>query len=111
MSNNLNFLEKWFIRKCRWAWENYSRIQATEDLKGSPMNPAMDRKLGSNKCVRFAIFPANGGFVIEHHSNGNDYITNNKVSSSGGTVLTIVGDSSKLGETIEHIITLEALKH
>ena len=92
----------WFKRKfAQWtreAWENSrdkDRTYATDSVVSQGIN--------GKTSVRFTIYPASGGFVIEHYKQ-------DRFKDGDGPTLTIVNNGDELGKAVEHILTMEALK-
>lgn len=92
----------WFKRKfAQWsreAWE--SRANTGSGSVGA--YPSQD-SVSAKSSVRFTVYPASGGYVIQHHKQDNH-------KDSDGPTLTIVSHGEELGKAVEHIITLEALR-
>lgn len=90
----MGWFKKKFAEWAREAWENSrgENIVARESDAPSPKT-----------SVRFAIYPASGGWIIEHNKL-------DRFKDSQGPTLTIITDFDDLGKTVEHIITLEALR-
>lgn len=88
----------WFKRKfaqwCREAWEDGRNTIALVRETDTP---------SPKTCVRFAIYPASGGWIIEHSKN-------DRYKDNDGPTLTIITDFDELGKTVEHIITMESLR-
>jgi len=88
----------WFKRKfaewSREAWENSRGGNAVVRESDTP---------SPKTSVRFAIYPASGGWIIEHNKL-------DRFKDGEGPTLTIITDFDDLGKTVEHIITLEALR-
>jgi hypothetical protein len=53
--------------------------------------------------IRFTVYPASGGHVIEHMKYDRD-------RDSEGPSLTIVNRGEEIGKAVDHIITLESLR-
>ena len=93
----------WFKRKfAQWtrdAWEN-SRDEDKSYVVDSvrPYNG-----IDASKSIRFTIYPASGGYVIEHYKN-------ERMRESDGPTLTIVNNGDSIGQAIEHAIAIESLK-
>lgn len=107
----MKWFNKWFAKKCRQAWEEANQPQETEvDLISSVK---MRRGLGvptvtaSNELhsrgVTFTLYKANGGHVVELRDY--DPQTDRHVTS-----LHLVPTDKDMGESLNHIITYEALK-
>jgi hypothetical protein len=93
----------WFKRKfaqwCREAWENSRH----EDRTYAVVDSVQSRSIDANKSIRFTIYPASGGYVIEHYKN-------ERMRESDGPTLTIVNNGDSIGQAIEHVIAVESLK-
>jgi hypothetical protein len=89
----------WFKRKfAQWsreAWEN-GRDEMVDTVVAR-------NSINSKSSVRFTVYPASGGFVIEHYKQ-------DRYKEHDGPDLTIVNHGEDLGKAVEHIITLEALR-
>jgi len=59
--------------------------------------------IDAKSSISFAIYPANGGYVVEHS-------LRRRHADSDGTTLTLVNREEDLGTAIAHIITLESVK-
>lgn len=90
----MGWFKKKFTEWAREAWEN-SRGENVLVREADTPSPKMS--------VRFSIYPASGGWIIEH--NKLDRFKDNE-----GPTLTIITDFDDLGKAVEHIITLEALR-
>ena len=90
----------WFRRKfAEWsqrAWEDARDHPMPETIVGA-------NSLNSTTSMRFTVYPASGGYVIEHYKQ-------DRYKDGDGPQLTIVNNGDSLGTAVEHIITLEALK-
>ena len=92
----------WFKRKfAQWsreAWENSrsDETYATDTIRAHD-------GISGKSSVRFTIYPASGGFVIEHYKQ-------DRYKENDGPTLTIVNNSDSIGTAVEHILTMEALK-
>ena len=93
----------WFKRKfAQWtreAWENSRNEDKTYAVDSVRPYNGID----ASKSIRFTIYPASGGYVIEHYKN-------ERMRESDGPTLTIVNNGDSIGEAIEHAIAIEALK-
>jgi hypothetical protein len=93
----------WFKRKfaqwCREAWEN----SRDEDRTYAVVDAVQSRSIDANKSIRFTLYPASGGYVIEHYKN-------DRMRDSDGPTLTIVNNGDSIGQAIEHVIAIESLK-
>ena len=92
----------WFKRKfaqwCREAWENAqtAEVYATDSVR-------VQEGVNGKTSVRFTIYPASGGFVIEHYKQ-------DRFKDGDGPSLTIVNSSEDIGKAVEHILAIEALR-
>jgi hypothetical protein len=93
----------WFKRKfAQWtreAWENSrdeDKTYAVDSVR--PYNG-----IDASKSIRFTIYPASGGYVIEHYKS-------ERMRESDGPMLTIVNNGDSIGQAIEHAIAIESLK-
>ena len=93
----------WFKRKfAQWtreAWEN----ARDEDKTYAVDSVRSHDSINSKTSVRFTVYPASGGFIIEHYKQ-------DRYHEHDGPTLTIVTSSEDIGQTVEHILAIEALK-
>jgi len=91
----------WFKRKfAKWVRE------AWDDARTETVD--LDRVVGHDSIngkssVRFTVYPASGGFVIESYKQ-------DRYKENDGPTLTIVNHGDDLGKAVEHIIAIEALR-
>lgn len=84
-----------------WLRRLFSRKKDNRDINDVI---SLDSSGFSTKTsIRFTIYPADGGYVIEHYKY-------NRYQDSEGTVLTIVNHGDSIGTAVEHIISIEALR-
>lgn len=91
----------WFRKKFN-SWVR----QAWEDARSEPVDTDVIRghdSIGSKSSVRFTVYPASGGFVIESYKQ-------DRYKENDGPTLTIVNHGDDLGKAVEHIIAIEALR-
>ena len=91
----------WFRKK----FNNWVR-QAWEDARSEPVDRDVIRAhdgINGKSSVRFTVYPASGGFVIESYKQ-------DRYKENDGPTLTIVNHGEDLGKAVEHIIALEALR-
>ncbi len=92
----------WFKRKfAQWtreAWEN-----SRDEDRSYAVDSIQSRSIDASKSIRFTIYPAAGGYVIEHYKN-------DRMRESDGPTLTIVNNGDSIGQAIEHAIAIESLK-
>lgn len=92
----------WFKRKfAKWvreAWENArsEEVYATESVRPH-------EGVNGKSSVRFTIYAAQGGHIIE-------YYKNDRYREHDGPELVIVNGDQTIGQAVEHILTMEALK-
>jgi hypothetical protein len=92
----------WFKRKfanwVREAWENShsEEVYATE-------SPRKHEGVTGKSSVRFTIYAAQGGHIIE-------YYKQDRYKEQDGPELVIVNSDQTIGQAVEHILTMEALK-
>ena len=91
----------WFKRKfAQWTREAWEESQLRDEVY-----PTVSTRTGieASKSIRFTIYPASGGYVIEHYKN-------DRMRESDGPTLTIVNNGDSIGQAIEHAIAVESLK-
>ena len=89
----------WFKRKfAQWTREAWEESQPKDEVYA-----VSTRGIDASKSIRFTIYPASGGFVIEHYKS-------DRMKESDGPTLTIVNNGDSIGQAIEHAIALESLK-
>lgn len=98
----MKWFDRWFAKKVRWAWDNNNKPSPVNDYPIEKTISASSSPRSSSN-IRFTIYPASGGYVVEHQV----YSPHKDRDSA----LTIVNHGEELGKAIEHIITLEALKN
>lgn len=97
-----NFISRWLVNSLKTAVAEEQKERAEmNSIKGISVSSA--NKIDSDKGIRFQVYKANGGFVVEtsmydrqrdrHHSS-----------------LHIIADEKDLGAEIGKIITMESLK-
>jgi hypothetical protein len=92
----------WFKRKfAQWSREAWESGQKAEVYATDSIRP--HEGLNGKTSVRFTIYPASGGFVIEHYKQ-------DRFKDGDGPTLTIVNSSEDIGQAVEHILAIEALK-
>ena len=89
----------WFKRK----FAQWSRAAWEESQMKNEVYPVVSRSIDASKSIRFTIYPASGGFVIEHYKS-------DRMKESDGPTLTIVNNGDSIGQAIEHAIAVESLK-
>ena len=111
----MKWFDNWFLKKSRWAWgipqEDYAdKEQAVSNLVMSGSNrknrgllTKSEHNELESRGTAFTLYNANGGHVVElrHYDEKSDRMKNS---------LHIVPHEKDLGESLNHIITYEALK-
>lgn len=91
----------WFRKKfnswVRQAWEDARSESVDRDVIREPDS------ISGKSSVRFTVYPASGGYVIESYKRG-------RYKENDGPTLTIVNHGDDFGKAVEHIIAIEALK-
>lgn len=90
----------WFKKKFN-GWVR----QAWEDARTDVDQPTSvhSNNIDAKTSMRFTVYPASGGFVIEHYKS-------ERFKDGDGPSLTIVNHGEELGKAVEHILAIEALK-
>ena len=90
----------WFKRKfAQWSREAWEESQSKDEVYAVSSRTGIE----ASKSIRFTIYPASGGYVIEHYKN-------ERMRESDGPTLTIVNNGDSIGQAIEHAIAIETLK-
>lgn len=95
----MGWFKKKFAQWAREAWEN----ARNEDAYVAKDTIRAHEGVNGKTSVRFTIYPASGGYVIEHYKQ-------DRYKDSEGPSLTIVNNGDDMGKAVEHILALEALK-
>lgn len=105
----MKWFDKWFFNKCRQAWDE-AKNPIEEDCpstysmrKGRAIAVGPSTRSLESNGVNFRLYNASGGYVVElnHYDSQTDRQT---------TGLHIIPSSEDLGQSLAHIITVEALK-
>lgn len=89
----------WFKRKfAQWSREAWEQARKNEE-----MVPSKHEGVSGKTSIRFTVYAASGGFIIEHYKQ-------DRYRESDGPELTIVNTGESLGTAVEHILTMESLK-
>ena len=94
----MGWLKRKFAQWCREAWEN-----SHDENRTYAVDVVQSRSIDASKSIRFTLYPASGGYVIEHYKN-------DRMRDSDGPTLTIVNNGDSIGQAIEHVIAVESLK-
>lgn len=94
----MGWLKRKFAQWCREAWEN-----SRDEDRTYAVDVVQSRSIDASKSIRFTLYPASGGYVIEHYKN-------DRMRDSDGPTLTIVNNGDSIGQAIEHVIAIESLK-
>ena len=100
----MNWFDKWLSKKMHKAWNEAEPSQIHHNLVSNKTRDIVSRdRFDSNPDLNFRMFRAENGFVMEvrYHDNRTDRTT---------CRIHLIPDEADLGESISHIITLEALK-
>lgn len=90
----------WFKRKfALWSREAWQEAREVVEAPIGMHGNSVDAKTS----MRFTIYPASGGYVIEHYKQ-------DRYKDNEGPSLTIVNGGESIGTAVEHILTIEALK-
>ena len=106
------WFDKWFAKQTKKAWENANSNDVNPDECGPSPYSSSIRGIGivskntriDGNGFNFTVYRASGGFVVQFAS----YDMKNDRSD---TKLTIVNQEEDLGQSIAHIITMEALRN
>lgn len=108
----MKWFDRWFVRKCKWAWDNKhlarDTVPAGEDentgrLYVSPVKQlTASNRLGA-RGMNFTVYKAEGGVVLEFNSYDSATDRNN-------SRLYIVPDDQDWGQHIARCVTAEALR-
>jgi hypothetical protein len=108
------FIQKWFDKKIIIAAEHAQQVNrmkeqvlVANEMSRKERRLMEDRQL-SVEPMRFSLYRANGGYVVETNMrNRND---RNTIGESSTTKLHIITDAKDLGEELAKIVTLENLR-
>lgn len=94
----MGWFKKKFAKWVREAWENArsEEVYATDTIRPHD-------GVNGKSSVRFTIYAAQGGHIIE-------YYKNDRYKEHDGPELVIVNGDQTIGQAVEHILTMEALK-
>lgn len=102
----LSLFRRLFLKWSEEAWE-YSRYHGTNNSPVQPGQPEISEfaplSFAGKSCISFNVYAANGGFVIQHNKL-------ERFKENDLPTLTIVPSGENLGEAVDHILTVEALK-
>jgi hypothetical protein len=89
----------WLKRKfAQWSRDAWEESQSKDEVYA-----VTTRSIDASKSIRFTIYPASGGYVLEHYKN-------ERMRESDGPTLTIINNGDSIGQAIEHAIAIESLK-
>ena len=97
----VSFFKRWFQNQIKSAVAQ--EREEMNSIKSASLSIGPSRSLDSDKGIRFQVYKANGGFVIETG-------TYDRRTDRHHNSLHIVTDGEDLGQSIGKIITMEALK-
>lgn len=93
-----------FFKKLRYNFFSYNKIEAERVKEKSALNSrALTFSDHINRAIRFSIYSANGGMVVETTRYDN-------VKDQQKTGLYVIHSDADLGEEISKIITMERLR-
>ena len=95
----MGWFKKKFAKWVREAWEN----ARDEDRTYTADSLRPHEGVNGKSSVRFTIYAAQGGHIIE-------YYKNDRYKEHDGPELVIVNGDQTIGQAVEHILTMEALK-
>lgn len=107
----MKWFDRWFVRKCKWAWDNKhlandSSLQEEPNAKYHLASPSkqltVPNRLGS-RGMNFTVYKAEGGVVLEFSSYDPTTDRNN-------SRMYVVPDDENWGEKIAQCVTMEALR-
>lgn len=109
------FIQKWFDKKIISAAEHAQQVNRIRDqglvernMPRKERERVMEDRQLSVEPMRFSLYRANGGYVVETNMrNRND---RNTIGESSTTKLHIITDAKDLGEELAKIVTLENLR-
>lgn len=93
---------RWFVKKCQWAWENRELIAEKPERQLGSMPSLMQSHLAGHP-MRFNLYRANGGIIIQVMQDS-DRIEREQIN------LYILNDGDNIGEELNKIIIMETLK-
>ncbi len=96
----MNWFRKKFMEWSRRAWED-NQI-AREENDGLVKSTRNDSLSHGHKSIRFTLYSAGGGHVIEYHVSDRQ--------NEHWPVLTIVPHGEDIGTAVGHILAIEALR-
>jgi len=105
----MKWFDRWFAKMCRRVWD-----EPQDEFISSPKARLVSNsrrtpgRTPEGNCINFTVFKADGGFIVQYMS---DASYANVTSANHMPKLTIVPHGTDLGQTVAHIITLEALKN
>jgi hypothetical protein len=103
-----NFIARWFFKSLKVAAE---QEREEVSLKERAMVKAISAGESiSTEPMRFSIYHASGGFVIETRTPNRSGRNTNTIGPESNTKLHIIHKDADLGQEIAKIITLEGLR-
>ena len=98
----MKWFDKWFYKRVKQAWESKHLYAIQEEMPSNTI-PGRDDSVNAKSSIRFTIYPASGGYVVEH-------ARHDRHKDGEGPTLTIINHGDDLGTALSHIVTLESLK-
>lgn len=99
----MNWFDKWFIKKSKWAWENSQDVSSNRPVAVGKVS-SVDDDINSRSSVNFRFHTAQGGTVA--HVTWYDSKRDRYESD-----LYIISDEKDLGQEISSIIMQHHLRN
>lgn len=99
----MKWFDRWFAKKCKWAWENKDEESSYPSTRGAINEPIGSNRISSMNGMNFTVYRASGGHIVEYSSYDRKLDRNNHN-------LHIINDDKDLGEELGKIITIENLR-
>jgi hypothetical protein len=102
------FIKRWFNRMCEDAWRDaqyeHTNQKYSTRARASPIIDDRSVDLDRGKSLRFNVYMANGGRVVET-------TRYDRKTDENNTSLYIITDDQEFGKEIDKIIVMEGLRH
>ena len=95
----MKWFDKWFAKKCRYAWENRQDEPVGIAISSTKMHSNSIEANGMN----FSVYKASGGYIVE-------YRQYDRQRDRHDNKLHIVHEDQDLGRELSKIISFEALR-
>lgn len=104
-SKRPNWLRQIFAR---WVDRAYQDILAINQVTSNNiLSEDVLPEVSASSCIRFTIYPAEGGHVIQYYK---EQSKNSPSTSYNSPSLVLVPRGEEIGKKVEHIIAMEALR-